>query len=81
MIVPLRGFLTGTLIRLGDTGGGVILTPLLLSIAPLAAVVVIGMDIAFGLTTMALAGSFHILRGNFDSVLYFSLGTRLLLAG
>ena len=54
MLITLLGFITGTLIGLTGTGGGVILTPLLLVLTPYPAVVVIGTDIVNGAVTKLL---------------------------
>ncbi|MBI1940298.1 MAG: sulfite exporter TauE/SafE family protein [Acidobacteria bacterium] len=51
MFITLLGFITGTLIGLTGTGGGVILTPLLLIFTPFPAVVIIGTDIVNGAVT------------------------------
>lgn len=54
MFITLLGFITGTLIGLTGTGGGVILTPLLLLFTPYPAVVIIGTDIVNGAVTKLL---------------------------
>ncbi len=54
MFITLLGFITGTLIGLTGTGGGVILTPLLLIFTPYPAVVIIGTDIVNGAVTKLL---------------------------
>jgi uncharacterized membrane protein YfcA len=54
MLITLLGFIAGTLIGLTGTGGGVILTPLLLIFTPFPAVVVIGTDIVNGAVTKLL---------------------------
>ena len=54
MLITLLGFITGTLIGLTGTGGGVILTPLLLIFTPYPAVVVIGTDLVNGAVTKLL---------------------------
>jgi uncharacterized membrane protein YfcA len=54
MFITLLGFITGTLIGLTGTGGGVILTPLLLIFTPYPAVVVIGTGIVSGAATKLL---------------------------
>lgn len=51
MLITFLGFVAGTLIGLTGTGGGVILTPLLLLFTPFPAVVVIGTDILNGACT------------------------------
>lgn len=54
MFITLLGFITGTLIGLTGTGGGVLLTPLLLLFTPYPAVVIIGTDIVNGAVTKLL---------------------------
>ncbi len=54
MLITLLGFITGTLIGLTGTGGGVLLTPLLLLFTPFPAVVIIGTDIVNGAVTKLL---------------------------
>lgn len=54
MLITLFGFLTGILIGLTGTGGGVLLTPLLMLFTPFPAVVIIGTDIANGAVTKLL---------------------------
>lgn len=54
MLITLLGFIAGTLIGLTGTGGGVMLTPLLLIFTPFPAVVVIGTDIINGAATKLL---------------------------
>jgi len=51
MTVPILGFITGILIGLTGTGGGSVLTPLLLLFTPYPALVVIGTDLAMGVVT------------------------------
>jgi uncharacterized protein len=51
MMLSLLGFITGLLIGLTGTGGGVLLTPLLLIFTPYPAVVIIGTDIVNGAVT------------------------------
>ncbi len=58
MIITLLGFITGTLIGLTGTGGGVLLTPLLMVLTPFPAVTIIGTDIANGAFTK-LVGAFE----------------------
>ena len=53
-LIVILGFLTGTLIGLTGTGGGVLLTPLLLLFTPCPALVVIGTDIVNGALTKLL---------------------------
>jgi len=54
MFITLLGFVTGTLIGLTGTGGGVLLTPLLLVLTPYPALVIIGTDIVNGAVTKLL---------------------------
>ena len=54
MIITILGFMTGTLIGLTGTGGGVLLTPLLLLFTPYPAIVIIGTDIVNGAATKLL---------------------------
>ncbi len=54
MFITILGFITGTLIGLTGTGGGVLLTPVLLLFTPYPAVVVIGTDIVNGAVTKLL---------------------------
>lgn len=51
MTVPLLGFLTGILIGLTGTGGGSVLTPLLLVFTPFPVLVVIGTDLVASAAT------------------------------
>ncbi len=52
--ITILGFITGTLIGLTGTGGGVMLTPLLLLFTPFPALTVIGTDIVNGAATKLL---------------------------
>ena len=54
MLITVIGFVTGTLIGLTGTGGGVLLTPLLMVLTPYPAVVLIGTDIVNGAITKLL---------------------------
>lgn len=54
MLITVVGFITGTLIGLTGTGGGVLLTPLLLVLTPYPAVTLIGTDIVNGAFTKLL---------------------------
>lgn len=54
MFITLLGFIAGILIGLTGTGGGVLLTPLLLLFTPYPAVVIIGTDIMNGAVTKLL---------------------------
>ena len=54
MFITLIGFITGILIGLTGTGGGVLLTPLLLVLTPYPAVTLIGTDIVNGAFTKLL---------------------------
>jgi uncharacterized protein len=54
MLITVIGFVTGVLIGLTGTGGGVLLTPLLMVLTPYPAVVLIGTDIVNGAFTKLL---------------------------
>ena len=54
MMITVIGFITGILIGLTGTGGGVLVTPLLLVLTPYPAVVLIGTDIVNGAITKLL---------------------------
>lgn len=54
MFITIIGFITGMLIGLTGTGGGVLLTPLLMVLTPYPAVVLIGTDIVNGAFTKLL---------------------------
>ncbi|MFZ0963237.1 MAG: sulfite exporter TauE/SafE family protein [Terriglobia bacterium] len=54
MLITLIGFITGMLIGLTGTGGGVLLTPLLMVLTPYPAVILIGTDIVNGAFTKLL---------------------------
>ncbi len=54
MLITLIGFITGMLIGLTGTGGGVLLTPLLMVLTPYPAVTLIGTDIVNGAFTKLL---------------------------
>lgn len=54
MLITVIGFFTGILIGLTGTGGGVLVTPLLLVLTPYPAVVLIGTDIVNGAITKLL---------------------------
>lgn len=54
MLITVIGFITGILIGLTGTGGGVLLTPLLLVLTPYPAVTLIGTDIVNGAFTKLL---------------------------
>ncbi len=58
MFITILGFITGTLIGLTGTGGGVLLTPLLLIFTPYPVVIIIGTDIVNGAVTK-LVGLFE----------------------
>jgi hypothetical protein len=58
MFIAIIGFITGTLIGLTGTGGGVLLTPLLLVMTPYSALTIIGTDIVNGAFTK-LVGVFE----------------------
>jgi hypothetical protein len=54
MFITLIGFITGILIGLTGTGGGVLVTPLLLVLTPYPAITLIGTDIVSGAFTKLL---------------------------
>lgn len=54
MLITFIGFITGILIGLTGTGGGVLLTPLLMVLTPFPAVTLIGTDIVNGAFTKLL---------------------------
>jgi hypothetical protein len=54
MLITVIGFITGILIGLTGTGGGVLLTPLLMVLTPYPAVTLIGTDIINGAFTKLL---------------------------
>lgn len=58
MLITVIGFITGVLIGLTGTGGGVLLTPLLMVLTPFPAVTLIGTDIVNGAFTK-LVGVFE----------------------
>ncbi len=58
MFITIIGFITGTLIGMTGTGGGVLLTPLLMVLTPYSAVTIIGTDIVNGAFTK-LVGVFE----------------------
>jgi hypothetical protein len=58
MLITVIGFITGMLIGLTGTGGGVLLTPLLMVLTPFPAVTLIGTDIVNGAFTK-LVGVFE----------------------
>ena len=51
MLISIFGLITGILIGLTGTGGGVLITPLLLLFTPFPAVIIIGTDIVNGAVT------------------------------
>lgn len=59
MLITLLGFVTGMLIGLTGTGGGVLLTPLLMIFTGYPALVVIGTDIVNGAVTKLLGTIEH----------------------
>ncbi len=63
MFISLLGFITGILIGLTGTGGGVLLTPLLMLFTPFPAVVIIGTDIVNGAVTKLLGVLEHRKQG------------------
>lgn len=54
MLITVIGFITGILIGLTGTGGGVLLTPLLMVLTPFPAITLIGTDIVNGAFTKLL---------------------------
>src|SRR5208282_2402343 len=54
MFITAIGFITGVLIGLTGTGGGVLLTPLLMVLTPFPAITLIGTDIVNGAFTKLL---------------------------
>jgi len=54
MLITFIGFITGVLIGLTGTGGGVLLTPLLMVLTPFPAITLIGTDIVNGAFTKLL---------------------------
>ncbi len=69
------GALVGFLVALTSIGSGSLLMLFLLMLIPLPVAGLVGTDIAFGLATMALAGSFHVWMGHFDGILFLQLVT------
>ena len=63
MFITLLGFVTGILIGLTGTGGGVLLTPLLMLFTPFPAVVIIGTDIINGAVTKLMGVFEHRRQG------------------
>jgi uncharacterized membrane protein YfcA len=59
MLITILGFITGALIGLTGTGGGVLLTPLLMVLTPFPAVTIIGTDIVNGAFTKLLGAFEH----------------------
>ena len=67
------GALVGFLVALTSIGSGSLLMVFLLILIPLPAAGLVGTDIAFGLATMALAGTFHFWMGHFNGTLFLQL--------
>jgi len=67
------GALVGFLVALTSIGSGSLLMLFLLLLIPLPVAGLVGTDIAFGLVTMALAGTFHFWMGHFNGTLFFQL--------
>ncbi|MBI4166784.1 MAG: sulfite exporter TauE/SafE family protein, partial [Acidobacteria bacterium] len=67
------GALVGFLVALTSIGSGSLLMLFLLLLIPLPVAGLVGTDIAFGLATMALAGSFHVWMGHFNGMLFLQL--------
>jgi uncharacterized protein len=66
MFITLLGFITGILIGLTGTGGGVLITPLLILFTPFPAVTIIGTDIVNGALTKLLGVFEHRKLGQVD---------------
>ncbi|MGE5327475.1 MAG: sulfite exporter TauE/SafE family protein [Deltaproteobacteria bacterium] len=66
MFITLLGFITGILIGLTGTGGGVLITPLLMLFTPFPAVIIIGTDIVNGAITKLLGVFEHRKLGQVD---------------
>jgi uncharacterized membrane protein YfcA len=66
MFITLLGFITGILIGLTGTGGGVLITPLLMLFTPFPAVTIIGTDIVNGAITKLLGVFEHRKLGQVD---------------
>jgi uncharacterized membrane protein YfcA len=66
MFITLLGFITGILIGLTGTGGGVLITPLLMLFTPFPAVTIIGTDIVNGAVTKLLGVFEHRKLGQVD---------------
>ena len=60
----ILGLVTGLLIGLTGTGGGVLLTPLLLILTPLPATVIIGTSLLLGAVTKAAGAIVHLRLGH-----------------
>lgn len=67
------GMGVGFLVALTSIGSGSLLMLFLLLLIPLPVAGLVGTDIAFGLVTMALAGTFHMWMGHFDGILFLQL--------
>ncbi len=79
MLLILLGFLTGALVGMTGTGGGVLLTPLLLLLTPYPAVVVIGTGIVSGAVTKLVGVVEHRRLGQVHLRLAAALGMGSLL--
>lgn len=77
MLITLIGFITGILIGLTGTGGGALLTPLLMALTPYPAVVLIGTDIVNGAFTKLLGVFEHRRMGHvrWELAAYLIMGT------
>ncbi len=67
------GAVVGFLVSLTSIGSGSLLMIFLLLLVPLPLGALVGTDITFGLVTMALAGTFHVWMGHFNSELFLRL--------
>ena len=67
------GAFVGFLVALTSIGSGSLLMLFLLLLIPLPVAGLVGTDIAFGLATMALAGTAHVWMGHFDGILFLQL--------
>jgi uncharacterized membrane protein YfcA len=67
------GAAVGFMVAVTSVGSGSLLMIFLLLLVPLPLGALVGMDIFFGLVTMALAGAFHLSMGHFDSGLFLRL--------
>lgn len=75
MTVSLLGLVTGILIGMTGTGGGALLTPMLLMLTPYPALVVIGTDLVTGVVTKLVGSVEHWKLGR----IYWSLAGYIIL--